>query len=488
MFNRKAVAGELIPFPTLTPAGAEASISGLAPFLAEAMPLPAMDVPLFMEMTPAAIFLASLSGLIIDCNKAAAELFGYRNRFELVGLRAEQLLDPRLREEAMRLVPTVLEEGLIANRECSCLRAEGGLFEALLSVRLVRGAAGEPAAFLAVCQDVGLRKAQEKALAESESKFRTLFESANDGVILVDPEGRIAAINPRGAALFGFPIERLIGRPAVEILGDCAPDLARQRFLALMRGEELDALERMVPGADGGEVPVEVRGALVKDQTGRIFGVQYVIRDLTGRRAAEREQARVAEQLRRALGSVINVVAATVEMRDPGTAGHQKRVANVARAIATEMGLPAGTIEAVRFAGVVHDVGKTSIPAEILSKPGRLSDQERRLIREHARFGFEILKNVEFGWPIAEIVLQHHERMDGSGYPRGLRGEQILIEARIIAVADVLEAMASHRPSRPSLGIEAALAEITDKRGQQYDAAVVDACRKVFAERKVPLL
>ncbi len=181
-------------------------------------------------------------------------------------------------------------------------------------------------------------------------------------------------------------------------------------------------------------------------------------------------------------------MAATVEMRDPGTAGHQKRVANVARAIATEMGLPAGTIEAVRFAGVVHDVGKTSIPAEILSKPGRLSDQERRLIREHARFGFEILKNVEFGWPIAEIVLQHHERMDGSGYPRGLRGEQILIEARIIAVADVLEAMASHRPYRPSLGIEAALAEITDKRGQQYDAAVVDACRKVFAERKVPLL
>ncbi len=204
---------------------------------------------------------------------------------------------------------------------------------------------------------------------------------------------------------------------------------------------------------DGTELEVEIQGALVKDEQGRPFGIQYVVRDLTERRKAERNKARVADQLRRALGNIINVVAATVEMRDPGTAGHQKRVANLARAIGTEMGLGTESIEALRFAGVVHDVGKTSVPAEILSKPGRLSDDELRLVREHARFGYEILKNVEFPWPIAEIVHQHHEREDGSGYPRGLRGDQILIEAKIIGVADVIEAMASHRPYRPALGI-----------------------------------
>lgn len=454
----------------------------------EAVPLPAMDVPLFMEMTPAAVLVVSLSGLIVDGNKAAADLFGFANRFELIGLRCERLLAPRERGAAARALRTVLEDGLIVNRELACLGADGRSFEALVSARLVRGAAGEPAAFLVVSQDISPRKAQELAMAESESKFRTLFESANDGVFLVDGQARILAVNRRGAALLGHPIERLVGVSAEAFLAEGAQEEASSRHRALERGEEGPAVERTLRRADGTELPVEVRGALVRDAAGRAYGIQYVVHDLSSRKQAEREQARTAGQLRRALGSIINVVAATVEIRDPGTAGHQKRVANLARAIGAEMGLPSETIEAIRFAGVVHDVGKTSIPAEILSKPGRLSEDERRLVREHARFGFEILRNVEFPWPIAEIVRQHHERLDGSGYPRGLKGPDILVEARIIAVADVMEAMASHRPYRPSLGLEAALAEIAAQRGVLYDARVVDACLKIFAERKVPLL
>lgn len=454
----------------------------------EMVPLPAMDVPLFMEMTPAAVLVVSLSGMIVDGNKAAAELYGLANRFELIGLPCERLLALREREAAARALQAVLEDGLIVNREFTCLRADGGTFEALVSARLVRGAAGEPAAFLVINQDISPRKAQELAVAESESKFRTLFESAYDGVFLVDGQARIVAVNRRGAALLGYPIERLVGVSAETFLAEGVQEDAISRHRALERGEDGPAVERMLRRADGTELPVEVQGTLVRDGAGRTFGVQYVVHDLSGRKRAEREEARVAGELRRALGSIINVVAATVEMRDPGTAGHQKRVANLARAIGAEMGLPAETIEAIRFAGVVHDVGKTSIPAEILSKPGRLSEDERRLVREHARFGFEILRNVEFPWPIAEIVRQHHERLDGSGYPRGLKGTEILIEARIIAVADVMEAMASHRPYRPSLGIEAALAEITAQRGVLYDERAVDACLKIFAERKVPLL
>jgi len=172
-----------------------------------------------------------------------------------------------------------------------------------------------------------------------------------------------------------------------------------------------------------------------------------------------------------------------VEARDPYTAGHQTRSADLARAIATEMGLPSEKIEGIRVAGSIHDIGKLSIPAEILSKPTKLSELEFSLIKEHARRGFEILKDVESPWPLAEIVDQHHERMDGSGYPRNLKGDAILIEARIIAVADVVESMASHRPYRPALGLDAALEELEKNRGTLYDEAVVDACLRLFREK-----
>jgi PAS domain S-box-containing protein/putative nucleotidyltransferase with HDIG domain len=454
----------------------------------EPIPLPAMDVPLFMDMAPVAICLVSLSGTIIDANQAAAELYGVTSRFELLGHRVDHFIDPRERETASRSLAAVLEQGTKAHQEYVCRRKDGRTFDALVSTRLVRGAAGEPAAFLVVTQDISARKAHERALAESETRFRTLFETANDGVFLVDEEARIVTVNRRGGELLGLAPEKIVGRKAVEFLTGGVKDHVQARFEALRRGDAVPSMEQLLRRADGTEIAVEIRGALVKDGEGRPFGVQYVVRDLTERKSAEGERAKVADQLRRALGNIINVVAATVEMRDPGTAGHQKRVANVARAIGSELGLGAESIEAIRFAGVVHDVGKTSVPAEILSKPGRLSEDELRLVREHARFGYEILKNVEFPWPIAEIVLQHHEREDGSGYPRGLKGSEILIEAKIIGVADVIEAMASHRPYRPALGIEKALAELTAQRGRLYDAAVVDACLKVFAERKVPLL
>ena len=171
-----------------------------------------------------------------------------------------------------------------------------------------------------------------------------------------------------------------------------------------------------------------------------------------------------------------------VETRDPYTAGHQRRVADLARAIAEEMGFSRSKIAGIRMVGIVHDIGKVAIPAEILSKPGRLNGTEFELIKNHSQVGYDILKPIKFPWPVAQIVLQHHERMDGSGYPRGISGEEILMEARILGVADVVEAMASHRPYRSALGIDKALAEISINRGKLYDIKVVDACLKVFKE------
>jgi response regulator RpfG family c-di-GMP phosphodiesterase len=189
------------------------------------------------------------------------------------------------------------------------------------------------------------------------------------------------------------------------------------------------------------------------------------------------------DKLQKALSGTIKVVASTVEVRDPYTAGHQRRVATLARAIAEEMSLSDNQIEGIFMAGVVHDLGKIYVPAEILSKPSRLNDIEFNLIRTHSQVGYDLLKTIDFPWPIAQIVHQHHERLNGSGYPQGLSSEQILIEAKIICVADVVEAMASHRPYRPARGVDLALEHIQVESGNLYDSLVVDTCLRLFSEK-----
>jgi response regulator RpfG family c-di-GMP phosphodiesterase len=187
-------------------------------------------------------------------------------------------------------------------------------------------------------------------------------------------------------------------------------------------------------------------------------------------------------RLRKTLAATIQAMAMTIEMRDPYTAGHQRRVGKLSSAIATRMSLPADQIDGIRMAADIHDVGKIYVPAEILSKPGQLTEIESSIIRTHPRVGYDILKTIEFPWPIAAIVHQHHERIDGSGYPNGLSGEAILLEARIVCVADVVEAMSSHRPYRPAHGIEMALDEISRGRGRIYDPQAVDACLALFRQ------
>jgi putative nucleotidyltransferase with HDIG domain len=184
--------------------------------------------------------------------------------------------------------------------------------------------------------------------------------------------------------------------------------------------------------------------------------------------------------LQKAMDGIIEAMGLTVETRDPYTAGHQRRVAAIARAIAIEMGLSERQVEGVCMAGLIHDIGKISIPAEILSKPGKMTEHEFGIIKSHPKVGYNILKKIHFPWPIAQIVYQHHERMDGSGYPQGLSGKDILLETRIMAVADVVEAMSSHRPYRPALGIDIALEEISKNRGALYDSEVAGACLRLF--------
>ncbi len=211
-------------------------------------------------------------------------------------------------------------------------------------------------------------------------------------------------------------------------------------------------------------------------------------RSLTDRREAEEKLSRTLDNLRQAMGATLRTLTLAIETKDPYSAGHHKRVADLARTIAMEMGLPDETLDGIRTAATFHDIGKIPLPAEILSRPSKLSEADFHLIKTHSQTGYDILKEVEFPWPVARIVWQHHERLDGSGYPLGLKGEEILPEARVLAVADVVEAMCSHRSYRPMPGLDRALEEIGAQRGILYDPAVVDACLRIFREKDFRLV
>lgn len=227
-------------------------------------------------------------------------------------------------------------------------------------------------------------------------------------------------------------------------------------------------------------------GLLTEAADDLAYGIA-VLRDRSKHDELQMKHLRQAEELKQLLEATVQAIATTVEARDPYTAGHQRRVANLAVAIATEMGLPSEQIEGLRLAAILHDIGKIHVPAEILASPRKLTAAEFEIIKTHPAVGYNILKDIAFSTPVAQIVWQHHERLDGSGYPRGLKGGQILLEARILCVADVVEAMASHRPYRPGLGMPKALEEISEHKGPIYDADVVDACIRLFQEKHYEL-
>jgi putative nucleotidyltransferase with HDIG domain len=241
--------------------------------------------------------------------------------------------------------------------------------------------------------------------------------------------------------------------------------------------------ELMVMKKSGDQVPVLFTTYPITAGNDDMGATLVVCIDISERQKAEKELERSMGQLAGALEGSIHAIARTVETRDPYTAGHQQRVADLASAIATEMGLSEHKVEGLRMGGVIHDLGKVAIPIGILSKPGKISKIEFDLIKTHSKIGYDILKTIEFPWPIAQMVLQHHERLNGTGYPNGLSGDQILLEARILGVADVVEAMASHRPYRPALGVERALEEISKNRGVLYYPEPVDCCLRLFEKK-----
>ena len=319
------------------------------------------------------------------------------------------------------------------------------------------------------------------ALKESEQRFAAFADHLPGELWIRDAESRCLYANPQISADLGMDVDQVVGSLPHD----------------LWEGETLDQVLAEHARALSGEVVDVVREWPLPDGRGRFFhmlafpfggddGVTMVGAveiDVTDQHEAEEKVRRQADQLRRTVEGAVLAMSHVVEMRDPYTAGHERRVSELCAAIGRELGLENEIIEGLRLAGLIHDIGKIAVPAEILAKPGRLSAVEFNLINQHAPSGYEILAPIDFERPVAAIVLQHHERLDGSGYPQGLASDDILPEAKILSVADVVEAMSSHRPYRPALGTDAALAEIREYSGVKYDADVVAACSRLILEK-----
>ncbi|HRV43979.1 MAG TPA: PAS domain S-box protein, partial [Smithellaceae bacterium] len=421
-------------------------------------------------------------GRIKFVNARAVEAFGYSVR-EFMSIPVFELVHPEDREIVIqRYLEKINGDAAPTRHTYRALHKEGLVAWIEISSILINWE-GRPAT-LNLITDITDRKKAEDALREREEKYRTILESIEDGYFEQDLAGNFVFVNDSMSRIYGYSKEELIGLNYKQYTDLESGRKCYQIYLNIYKtGKPGKVVDFDIIRKDGTRRHVESSVSLIRDNAGTPVAFRGIVRDVTERKQAEEALAQSFARLRDALSATVQATAMIVETRDPYTAGHQRRVADLGRAIAVEMKLTDEQIEGVHMAGMVHDLGKISVPSEILSKPTRLTDLESRLIKTHSQSGYDILKDIEFPWPIARIVLEHHERMNGSGYPNGLKGDQSLPESRILSVADAVEAMASHRPYRPGLGIDAALAEIEANRGVLYDPLVVDACLKLFREK-----
>ena len=424
------------------------------------------------------IILLDLTGKIIKINKRMAELAGYDKKY-IVGKRFNffknfpppsiaKMTDAFIKVAAGQQVPPYEVEGHTKTGEKLIAEVYGSLLKKK----------GKAVGVLAVMMNITKRKQAEEALRESEEKYRDLVENIDDVIYATDEHGIVTYIAPHIEDVGGYTTSEIIGRSFLEFVHQEDIPSMRDKFEQDISGQaEPHEYRAVTKAGDVRWVRVSSRPFFKKR---RVIGLRGVMTDITARKNVEEELERSYQQLRETFIETVNALASTVEMKDPYTAGHQRWATRLACAIAKEMGLSEEQIEGIRMATSIHDIGKINIPAEILSKPGQLSDIQYNMVKIHAQVGCDILREIKFPWPVAKIVLQHHERWDGSGYPEGLSGEEIILEARILSVADTVEAMASHRPYRVAYGIESALEEISQNRGTLYDPAVVDACLTLF--------
>ena len=416
----------------------------------------------------------SPEGMVTDVNEATVEATGVA-REAIVGTDfSDYFTEPeRARDGYLR----VLRDGEVRNYPLGLRHRSGSVTDIEYNASVLRDERGELQGVFAAARDVSARRQAEEALRESEARYRGYVDSAPYGVLVCDEQGRYVEVNKAAAELTGYAQEELVQLSIADILAPQSRNWGRRHFARVV-GTGHASGDGVFLRKDGTTFPARVDAV-------RLTATRYLgfIADISEQQRAAAEVEANAAQLKQALAATVATLGVATELRDPYTAGHQQRVAQLAGAIAAGLGYDEARIEMVETAGLLHDVGKIVVPAEILAKPGRLNEVEMQVIRQHASASAALITGIEFGGPVAAIVNQHHERLDGSGYPQGLKGADILPEARILAVADVVEAMVSHRPYRAALPLEEAMAEIEAGAGIRYDAGVCEAAIRLFREQ-----
>jgi PAS domain S-box-containing protein/putative nucleotidyltransferase with HDIG domain len=437
-------------------------------------------------------------GKIMTCNQAFAQLTGY-SYAKLRDITLPLHLTPP--EETSRVMQAITELSRTGQRqryEQECLHKDGSRIPVEILLDRVCDKQGNIMYYYATVTDISSRKQAEEALKESEQRMADIIDFLPDATFVINLEGKVITWNKAMEEITSVKADNILGKGDYEysrafygtrrpILIDFVlnPDINLEPGYSFIKKEPgMLIAETSVPRINGQKTWLWVKATLLYDSHGKVMGAIETARDITARKQGEIELRQTVNSLQELLEGTVNALSIATEKRDPYTAGHQRRVAQLACAIAQELGFSSKKIKDIRIAAILHDLGKIHLPTDILNKPGSLTDLEMQLIRTHPQIGYEIIETVPFAGPVAQMILQHHERMDGSGYPLGLSGSDIIAGARILGVADVVEAMASHRPYRPALGIDKALEEVTMNRGILYDPMVVDACIRLFQYRR----
>jgi PAS domain S-box-containing protein/putative nucleotidyltransferase with HDIG domain len=431
---------------------------------------------------------------LLDITPSVEKVLGYRPE-ELIGKPIGELnvLAVDHLKEACSDIRKVLAGNIIREKVYEFIAKDGTRKCCEVgTARLTRD--GRASAVICAARDITERKQAEEWLLRERSMVDRIMKTSPAGITVADCDGRIVFANKRAEEILCLSIDKITGltydSPEWRITdfdGNPFPIEKLPHAMVISSGNPVYGIRHAINSPDGRRVYLSINGAPIHDEKGHINEVVFSIDDVTKQRCAEEEISKTVGKLKRGIDDTIRAMAMIVEERDPYTAGHQERVANLSVAIAQDLNLSEEQISGIRMAGMIHDIGKIKVPAEILSKPTKLSHLEFELLKSHAEVGYRILETIAFPYPVAKIAYQHHERINGSGYPQGLNRDEILLEARILAVADVVEAMASHRPYRPALGVDAALKEIENNRGILYDTDTVDVCLKLLREKDYQL-